>query len=473
MGDDPNTVYKPGDMVANPTATTGSDDGALGCFATASDGSVVLLSCAHVLFANRADSQNLNIYSPPSSSTCCRHRHIATTLKSWLDGFDGPHTVVPDGGEPPDEGYYTDAAIAKLEPGVLYSNEIPGGIGMIAGTPSSGLGVPTPPAWGTPPTNDQLVRFYSPNTKRVHYGTLLPPPHPGSVQGGPRLDPLQWPYGAGQNNDTENDTQALVGALIVLPRPGPGESYADYAAGKRRLYFGQRGDSGSVVVNSQNQVIGVVCKGTDLEAKVPWKPTLPDYEQYAEWRAVTSVGTLSPIGYVLKKMGITIPANLAKTTPSAGDLLRVALPTDPDELALQRGQRRIGDQLRRSRLGRIILEKLTRHRGEARRIVERNRQAMLAWRSHQGPAFVNHCMHNLRDPRHRVPTAINGVTRTELIRVMADLFAAHGSNELQRDVARYRDLALRYAPVLTSLDDVAPTIAELQRSRTARPQVQP
>src|SRR4051812_26771399 len=100
---DNSTIFHPGDMVSNHND---DDDGSLGCFARASDGSTVVLSCAHVLFAKKQKGRNYAIYSPPPSSTCCRHQ-IATTLNTWSDGFDGPVTSVADNG-PTDIGFFTD-----------------------------------------------------------------------------------------------------------------------------------------------------------------------------------------------------------------------------------------------------------------------------------------------------------------------------------------------------------------------------
>src|SRR5262245_56515640 len=220
MSEDPNKIFTPGMSIENKSATA-NDYGALGCFARRTDdGATVLLSCAHTLFANLADEQNLKIWSPPSSSTCCRHRHIADTLNRWIQGF-GPKVIMLEIGLPEqDEGYETDCAIARVRPGVLFSNEH-ALLGMITGTPTSGLGVSAaPPPWGTPPSPEQLVRFISPETGRVHHGTILEPEHRGAYKDGPPLDPLLWPLHAGREG---GEARPNIGQLVVMPRPAPGE----------------------------------------------------------------------------------------------------------------------------------------------------------------------------------------------------------------------------------------------------------
>jgi hypothetical protein len=69
---------------------------------------------------------------------------------------------------------------------------------------------------------------------------------------------------------------------------------------------------------------------------------------------------------------------------------------------------------------------------------------------------------DIRDPRHRVPDWINRVTREELLPEMTDMLA-HGSPALQRDVERYRDLVLRHAPRLDTLEHIGQFVADAWR----------
>lgn len=455
MGDDLTKIHRPGDSIGNGWSRRGDTDGSLGCFARFQDGSVVVLSCAHVLFAHY-HTTNLSIYSPAPTSSCCKHDHIADALNTWDDGFGRKISIRPSGtdsdGKPwdPDTGYEIDCAIARMRSGYLYTNEIPK-IGMISGTPPSGFGI-TAPTDLAAPSSDQIVRFFSKQLNRVQYGVVISPPFSGTyVDSGQPLDPLRWTTGG--DADREDDVKAMIGVLLVMPIPAPGESLKPYLRGTRKLFFAQFGDSGSVVVNSQNQVIGLICRAGD-------KPRRPDLDHYDAWKAVSSTTQLCPIGPVLAQMKVTIPASLAKTTPSAGEMLELQS-EDPEASALRAGQRRVGAQLQRSRLGKIILEKLRRRGREAQRILARDRRAQALWQHYQGPAFVNHCIRNLRDPSHRVPTMINGMSRAQLLRVMADVLAEHGGPDMRRDIERYRELVLAHAPQLRSLDDVAPVIATL------------
>ena len=477
MSDDPSIVHKPGDVIGNPSASDDSDSGSLGCFArNKADGSAVLLSCAHVLFANLTDSSSLAIYSPATHSTCCSHRQIASTLKSWEEGFGAldnnghatPVSMKAAGDPQTYNGWETDAAIAQLQPNVLYSNEIPGGLGMITGVASSGIGVPAGPAWGTPWTDAQVLRFYSPLTGRVHYGTLVPPDHPGSYASGGSgaVDPLRWPYPAFDASDKEGDARGTIGALLVLPRPGPGETYADYKS--RPLLFGQHGDSGSVVVNNAMQVVGILVRAGPSPKGLNDPSYFAAYQQ-AEWIAAKSIGWVTPIQLVLNRLNIEIPGSYAQTTLPSTSAVGYGLPAPATaaEYRLERGRQRIADALRTSRMGRLLLGKIGQHRVEARRIVLGNRRAQVVWQRHQGPSFILHCVENMRDPAHRIPTTINGVSRIDFIRAVAAILTRYGSPALVRDVARFERISAAHGMYVTTIEEVPTILAGLRRSHDA------
>lgn len=473
MSDDPNTVHKPGDVIGNPSASDDSDSGSLGCFArNTADGSAVLLSCAHVLFANLTDSSSLAIYSPATHSTCCSHRQIASTLRSWEEGF-GPlnnagHasavSMTAAGDATTYNGWETDAAIAQLQPNVLYSNEIPGGLGMITGVPASGIGVPAGPAWGTPWTDAQVVRFFSPLTGRVHYGTLVPPDHPGTYTSGGSgaVDPLRWPYPAFDSSDAASNARGTIGALLVLPRPGPGETYANYRS--RPLIFGQPGDSGSVVVNNAMQVVGILVR-SGAHPRGLDDPAYFAAWQQPEWVAANGVGWIVPIQLVLNRLNIEIPASYAQTTMPSTSAVAFGVPSleTAAEYRLERGRQRIADALRTSRMGKLLLGKIAQHRVEARRIVLGNRRAQVVWQRHQGPSFIRHCVENMRDSTHRIPTSINGVARADFVHAIAAILARYGSPSLVRDATRFERITGMHGMDVTTLDEVPRILAGLRR----------
>lgn len=469
-------IYTPGMAIENKP----QEIGALGCFARRRDDPSVsvLLGNAHVLFGSATGQQNVRIYQPPSGSTCCRKTHIATTLETWDAGFGSVVVVrVPEGpvagGDAADfpggelRGYETDCAIARIVDGIRFTNEIPI-IGMIQGTPPAGdLGVVGVQPSTEAPAPEQLVRFYSPRTERVHYGTIVPSPKAGTyVSGGSgAVNPLLWPWPAGDDSDASSDARPNINQLVVMPRPAPGESYEPYLQRHASLFFGRHDDSGSIVVNHENKVIGLLVRGGGPV------PPYPGAEGRSDpWRAIRSIGIVTPIHAVLARLGIEIPAAFSRTSPSSGVAYSIApgVETDPDEIAVEAGRQRIEKVLARTRLGRLLRGKLEQHRKEARRLVLGNRRAMIAWHRHQGPAFIKHFVENLRDSSHVVPTVINGVERAKVLDVMADMFIRYGSPKLRRDVEKYRPLALRFGPHITQLDQLGPLLEQVRAEQVER-----
>ena len=455
------TIYTPGLPIENETGA----EGALGCFARRrGDGAAVLLSNAHVLFANATSRRNVKIYQPPSSTSCCRNEHIATTLNTWQQGY---YRVRVDVGGTVHEGSETDCAIARLEAGIRFTNEHPQ-LGMIAGTPApGGLGlVPGPPDFDTPPTADQYVRLFSPMTQTLRYGTVLRNAGTAGtyVEGGsgPVPEPLlpvpsthTWPEGT---------LYPPINQFMVMPRPAPGEGYEAFLRGGGRLEFGRPGDSGSIVLNHLGQVVG-------LFAQSPPRPDISGPQQLAtEWQAVRSLGLVNPIHRVLDQMEIDIPANFSSTSPSRGKIFAFSrAPADPEAAALEEGRDRLRAALSATRFGRFLLGKFSQHRREVRRVVFGVRQATLTWHRYQGPAFIDHLLRGLRDPQHPIPTVLNGVRRDELLARIAEQLIHHGHPKLRRDVSRHRDL-LRHVSDLSRLDQVAERVAELRRPRSGSKQ---
>ncbi|MEO8700576.1 MAG: hypothetical protein ABI867_11060 [Kofleriaceae bacterium] len=442
------TVRLPGMLIENSASEVGS----LGCFAKVNGTSdIVLLSNAHVLFASVRDSTSVKIYEPPSCSSCCRNDHIGTTLLDWASGFR--HVEVKLSNNQPSSGYETDCAIAKLEAGILYSNTIPG-IGMIAGTVTgSDLGVTKGPDFGNLWTDDNVVRMYSPMLGRVVYGTVL---HTGMTatytSGGSGAVPALLTAERIANTEPLSDAPDLpIDAMMILPRPSLvgvpatatiADLYRPYVTGTPLLQFGLRGDSGSVVVNKDNKVIGQyhfvgLKPSTSLTA--------------VEWLSAGNVGYVSPISRVLTQLAdagkaISIDANMANATPSAGELVAPEL--------YARGLDRLYRALQDSPFGRVLLAKIEQHRREARTIVIGGRRGVVTWHRNMGPAYAKHIVDALENRAHVIPDRINGVGRLALLDVLADLLEQYGSPALREDVIAHRELSRTLVTQLRTLDDV-------------------
>ena len=115
---------------------------------------------------------------------------------------------------------------------------------------------------------------------------------------------------------------------------------------------------------------------------------------------------------------------------------------------------KLADELRRTPAGRQILQLIHTHRDEAMTLVNQRRRMTIAWQRFQGPAFLAAFGRSARDPLYRIPHAIQGVSRIEAARQVADAARITGSAALRADLDAY-------GPSLASALIQGDTVAEV------------
>lgn len=197
----------------------------------------------------------------------------------------------------------------------------------------------------------------------------------------------------------------------------------------------RRGDSGSVYVNSSNDLVcGLHRAGNNNR------------------------GVATPFDRVTSTLSIDV------------------IPTDPDteyEVAEKSGEPLAraavdppyADMVERMRMtpaGRELLRLVEAHRSECLDLVNRGRRFTVAWQRAQGPAFLAALGRSARDPVYRIPRRINGVSRNEAARRLADALRYSGSPALTADLQAL-------GPALSSSLVHGDTLAEvLERWEEAR-----
>jgi hypothetical protein len=176
---------------------------------------------------------------------------------------------------------------------------------------------------------------------------------------------------------------------------------------QRFAYFG---DSGSVVVNDTNQVVGLL---------------------YAIDSATETRGYANIITNVMAAMSIRIiDGGTAGTIPlgSAAIAEDTAL-LEVDEAPL----REIARVLQQSEKGRRVLELVDRHHREINQLLNDSREVKVAWHRFQGPAFTAHVVKSARERDHAIPSQIEGVSPANLLIRMSVVLQDHGSPSLRAD----------------------------------------
>jgi hypothetical protein len=447
-GNDFQDTLQPGIEIAGKGI---SGSGSLGCFArlTSDHKTIVLLSAGHVLYENlKSGSGDGNECGQPNvSCCCCCTSHVICRNRG--NGQNGYNEVTVEFTHPSLSGITTsdgsemDCAVAVLNNKRPYTNQSQY-YRMIQGTPPSGsLGV----SGGDPVekvgaetghTKGTICQF---NFTSVKYDT----------GGSGSIPNVLFPIGQ------ENKAPVkFINQFLVVPDPDPNDP-----SGK--TYFALQGDSGSVVVNSGQQVIGLVTAMLPLDAqgiaKISPFLTLP-LPPHAG-----NLGVVSPIGQVLSSLGIEIVNNMQGTVTSSGPVLEV-----PEEvllerervLALERTLQSLEREIRQHALGRTVLDKIQEHRPEAARLVERNRAVIVAWHRCQGPAYAAHCLHSFQDKQYRIPSQVNGVTPWELVQRMAGVLKTYGSERLQNDIRDYEWLAREWIEGCNSVWQLVDRLRKLE-----------
>jgi hypothetical protein len=222
-----------------------------------------------------------------------------------------------------------------------------------------------------------------------------------------------------QGGTSHGRVKTRVHKILIWPTTRPGfVPYFDNHG--RQMAFSNEGDSGSVVIDEDNKIIGLIYAG---------EPT-------AVSRAV---GIACHIDKVMNALNQTLQAGnygyqieLCQSPPP-GDNRGIAA-----DFRLPRAAT-LNDLIRESDA--LFAALVRRHRDEVTRLIDHCRPVTVAWHRHRGPAFAAAVNRSHREPAYRIPREINGISRPELLVAMARALEQHGSAALQEGL-REHGLAL-------------------------------
>lgn len=266
--------------------------------------------------------------------------------------------------------------------------------------------------------------------------------------------------------DTANPPAKIFAynCLEIVPEP-PGTLDC-----KGNAYFGEQGDSGSLIVDAQRRAVGLLFG-------VPDPTTVPPPPPDSSCSAVHIVP-------VLDHLGICIPCAAGATghgsslaTDGSG-LAPIPLPVAQSTLTSQISFLADGsappaprmhallDEFRATQLGGELSRVIDDVRREMGYLVRNVRPVKVVWGRHQGPAWLACFLNHVADHAPAIPQEIKGVTRRALLTNMRDVLSHYGSNTLRRALAEHGDLVLE---MLTDpgCDDIADLVAWIQRRESA------
>lgn len=453
----------------------GMSSGTLGCFARkkSNPAKIVILSNSHVIFSDMVSllvKTDVDIGQPKvRCSWCCKCRVVGEALyddhflkigtEILTRCFNSVEMAVS--GVPPkyatQRGSEIDCAMAEINFKRAYTNKIEG-VGMIKGTPAAGnLGVTAGAAVKKIGSATGLTTGTMASFKESIKATYI------SGGSGP-LSELQFPLNPEEETSVEDDFAGAVGNInqfLVIPDAPDADSQNSSA----KTHFVQPGDSGSVVVNSSRQVIGLINRGWIVS-----DDNRPFFDNVLATPLPAHAGTLgvvNPIHPVLKSLDIEIVDNMSGTVTSGtatSSATMISVPSNEildlqaQERELARTVEALEKEVKSSPLGEVVYNKIEEHRDEVLRMVNAKRPVMVAWQRNKGPAFVAHILKSVMDKSYEIPQEVNGITRAMLLRRMADVLKAHGSEALKTDIEQADPLIVDRIVELKSVWDLLPLL---------------
>lgn len=368
-------------------------EGTLGCFGTingnTSRDNIVLLSNAHVLSGLPGDK----VYHPFYDGD------TIDEFKSNREGLIGKiHKILPQAnhhyrypGDEPDtepgiEEYFLDCATAKIN--TCHS-----------------LCCPTNCGVEYSPELDTL--FFVEGPKRIQatdlseeesYMVFKVGRRTGLTMG--RIAHVNVTYGTNEFNRKHN---------IILVEP-----VEDNCEGKRK--FADHGDSGSVVVNANNEVIGLLYGMPDASEGDP----------------LFGHGLVSHIHPVLHHLNISI---LRTPSPDGSDQRSHAM--KPVRETAPANRKQLEGIFIKTPEDEELYEVSNKHRYEVVWLVNHCRQVTVAWHRYHGPAFVAAIVGALSKPGNAIPTVAKGIPIGVLLAKMQAVLYEHGTAALKEDIERF------------------------------------
>ena len=355
-----------------------NDTGSLGCFAVLNN-RLVLLTAGHVVIEGTgAVPQGVDVGAPSvGCCCCCKTGVIGQTLTGQIDG-----TI--------------DCAITSLTSDRAPVQLVPG-LGSTIGTDGNPTGLNSDLILGSAPGG--ILDPTSGKTFSVAVGQHVRKVGARTHKTGGKVTNISVP---GIPPDPVTGLPASMTGQIVIRANLTNLSVSqDSGAGTT---FSMGGDSGAVIVDDNNLVVGLLHRGAIFQNPAP-------NEGYG--------GVMTDISQVMNFLNITIAKSataLPATTPASaalpGGVLHGSRSLTEDDRKAQVTLAALKAELGEFTLGRRIIDFAERHHAEIERCVNHSRRFKVAWHRAHGPAFVARWLRGDRALDQPMPESIEGARRS-------------------------------------------------------------
>jgi len=237
----------------------------------------------------------------------------------------------------------------------------------------------------------------------------------------------------------------------ILIRPVDTETY-EIENGKKA--FSNYGDSGSVIVNEDDEIIGLLYSG--------------DEDHYS-----VDITFANHITNVLNALSASGNAITLSVSPMDGDRSRGRVPrTQPVRRPVLPGTQ-LDELLERAFGSDPAQEPIVRaaraNFDEIVTLINRSRPVMTTWHRKQGPAFAGAFMRSLKELSYRIPHEIEGVSRQHALTSMAVVLEEHGSEQLRAAIRQYSLDVIAACTRYDTAEEIAHALREAVAETAAPP----
>jgi hypothetical protein len=197
--------------------------------------------------------------------------------------------------------------------------------------------------------------------------------------------------------------------------------------------FVDDGDSGAVVIDEDEKVIGLVMSK----------------QKDAPFRAFAN-----KIENVTAALNITIITGSVSGGGTSALVTRGGMAAETPALTTEHPLHAFEEKLEQTPTGRRVLAFVHQHFYELSSLVNRRRPVTVVWRRKQGPAFLAALMRKAKNPDYKIPTEIEGVSRQSMLMSLIPILEDHASPPLRRDLQRYGLTVINAASDAEELDDI-------------------
>lgn len=195
--------------------------------------------------------------------------------------------------------------------------------------------------------------------------------------------------------------------------------------------FALKGDSGSLLLDEQGKVVGLVWAGN---SETPFGNAWANRIDVVERELRIKIDPASAIGDTQVVARIESGDLRARVEP-VEELSRPAAARGADAPMTLRES--VEHDLLPLPRGRAIYDLYFRHHMEVRELLDTNRRVALVWHRQGGPGIIQSVLDAVRSRDSAIPSTVRGKRWADRVKAILAIFAEHGSPQLRRDIASF------------------------------------